>query len=146
MQPITKSKNEYAATLYNTSVTNSRVKFIFSAVTILMLSSSTLFAQKTYTLDKYHAKVGFSVVHFGISHIEGNFKIIDATLESSKADFADAEITFAADVNSIITDVEYRDNDLKSVNYFDALKFPTINFKSTSFKNKPVKITGLWVI
>jgi polyisoprenoid-binding protein YceI len=127
MQPITKSKNEYAA-----------LKFIFCAITILLLSSTTSFAQKTYKLDKYHAKVGFSVVHFGISHIEGNFKIIDAMLDSKKVDFTDAAITFTADVNSINTDVEYRDNDLKSVNYFDAVKFPTINFKSTSFK----KIAG----
>jgi polyisoprenoid-binding protein YceI len=138
MQPITKSKNEYAAMLYNISANNSIVKFIFFAITILLLSSTTLFAQKTYTLDKNHAKVGFSVVHFGISNVEGNFKIIDATLNSKKADFADAVITFTADVNSINTDVEYRDNDLKSVNYFDAVKFPTINFKSTSFK----KIAG----
>ncbi|MBC7510332.1 MAG: YceI family protein [Ferruginibacter sp.] len=110
------------------------MKFIFSTVIFLLLSSTNLFAQKTYTLDKYHARVGFSVVHFGISHVEGNFKIIDATLDSKKVDFTDAVITFTADVNSINTDVEYRDNDLKSVNYFDAVKFPTINFKSTSFK------------
>lgn len=134
MQPITRNKNEYAVTLCNTSINNSIVKFIFCTLSIVLLSSTTLFGQKTYTLDKYHAKVGFSALHFGISHVEGNFKIIDATLNSKKADFADAIITFTADVNSINTDVEYRDNDLKSVNYFDAVKFPTIDFKSISFK------------
>jgi polyisoprenoid-binding protein YceI len=134
MQPITKNKNEYAATLYYNSVTNSIVKIIFSVTAILLLSLTNSYGQKTYSLDKNHARVGFSVVHFGISNVEGNFKIINATLESKKTDFADAVITFTADVNSINTDVEYRDNDLKSANYFDALKFPTINFKSISFK------------
>ena len=138
MQLSHKIKNTYPVTYFKISVYKPAMKFIFSAVIILLISTTILFAQKTYTLDKYHAKVGFSALHFGISHIEGNFKIIDATLESKKADFADAEITFTADVNSINTDVEYRDNDLKSANYFDAVKFPSINFKSTSFK----KLTG----
>ena len=134
MQPITKNKNDYAATLCYTSVTNSILKIIFSITAILLLSLNNLFAQKTYSLDKNHARVGFSVVHFGISNVEGNFKIIDATLGAKKTDFTDASISFTADVNSINTDVEYRDNDLKSANYFDAVKFPTITFKSTSFK------------
>ena len=134
MQPISKNKNKHAATLCYSAVNNSIVKFIFSAISILLLSSTALFSQKTYSLDKNHARVGFSVVHFGISNVEGNFKIIDASLDSKKVDFTDAAITFTADVNSINTDVEYRDNDLKSVNYFDAVKFPTINFKSISFK------------
>ncbi|AMR30020.1 hypothetical protein A0256_00610 [Mucilaginibacter sp. PAMC 26640] len=43
-------------------------------------------------------------------------------------------ITFSAEVNSINTEVEYRDNEFKSAGYFDAEKFPTLSFKSTSFK------------
>ncbi len=145
MQSTYKIKNQHFTNSYKPSFDKRLMKFIFSAITILLLSSTTLFAQKTYTLDKNHARVGFNVVHFGISNVEGNFKIIDATLESKKADFAGAVITFTADVNSINTDVEYRDNDLKSVNYFDAVKFPAINFKSTSFKKlmgKNYRLTG----
>lgn len=114
------------------------MKFMGSVIAMLLLSSTALVAQKIYSLDKNHARVGFSAVHFGISHVEGNFKIIDATLDSKKADFTDAAITFTADVNSINTDVAYRDNDLKSTNFFNVEKFPVINFKSTSFQ----KIAG----
>lgn len=134
MNSSNKIKNKQPSNEYKVAVANPLMKFIFSLVTFLLLSSTNLFAQKTYTLDKDHAKVGFSAVHFGISHVEGNFKIMDATLDSKKADFTDAVITFTADVKSINTDVEYRDNDLKSVNYFDVDKFPTIYFKSISFK------------
>ena len=115
------------------------------SLSVALLVVTTIFAQKTYTLDKFHSRVGFSATHFGISHVEGNFKSIDATLEAKKEDLSDAVITFSADVNSINTDVEYRDNDLKSANYFDAAKFPTLSFTSTSFRKvsgKKYKLAG----
>lgn len=119
-------------------------KLAASALGILLFSSA-IFAQKTYTLDKYHSRVNFSATHFGISHVEGNFKSIDATLSAAKEDLTDAQITFTADVNTINTEVEYRDNDLKSPAYFDAAKYGTITFKSTSFKKvsgKKYKLAG----
>lgn len=118
-------------------------KFVLGLFSTVIISAS-VFGQ-SYTLDKYHSRVGFSASHFGISNVEGNFKVIDATFVSRKADFTDALITFTADVNSINTDVEYRDNDLKSASYFDAAKYPEITFKSTSFKKvsgKKYKLTG----
>jgi polyisoprenoid-binding protein YceI len=110
-----------------------------------VLFSTAIFAQKTYTLDKYHSRVNFSATHFGISHVEGNFKSIDATLTAAKEDLTDAQITFTADVNTINTEVEYRDNDLKSPAYFDAAKYGSITFKSTAFKKvsgKKYKLAG----
>ena len=111
-------------------------KFLLLGVGVLLYSQS-IFAQ-SYTLDKYHTRVGFSANHFDISNVEGNFKTVDATLTAKKADFSDAEISFTAAVNSINTEVEYRDKDLKSASYFDAEKYPDLTFKSTSFK----KVSG----
>ena len=54
-------------------------------------------------------------------------------MESSKADFSDAKINFTAEVNSINTDNEQRDNHLKSDDFFNAAKFPQMKFVSTSF-------------
>ncbi|MEP6928303.1 MAG: YceI family protein, partial [Ginsengibacter sp.] len=76
--------------------------------------------------------------HFGISHVEGIFKNFEATLEAKTPDLTEAAITLTIDVSSINTEVAYRDNDLKSANYFDTSKYPSITFKSTSFK----KISG----
>ncbi len=121
------------------------MKKITSLFIAFLVFATAVSAQKTYTLDKYHARVSFSATHFGISHIEGNFKTIDATLQAKKEDFTDAVITFTADVNSINTDVEYRDNDLKSPNFFDAAKFPSLTFKSTAFtkvKGNEYKLSG----
>lgn len=105
----------------------------------------TAIAQNTYIFDKNHARLSFSVVHFGISSIEGNFKIFNATLISTRKDFSDAAIEVTADVKSINTEVEMRDNDLKSTSWFDADKFPALVFKSSSFKKvggKNYKLKG----
>lgn len=110
------------------------MKKVLSVTLMVILFTTAIFGQKNYTLDKYHSRVSFSATHFGISHVEGNFKTFDATLQATKEDLSDAVIAFNADVNSINTDVDYRDNDLKSANYFDAAKYPSMNFKSTSFK------------
>jgi polyisoprenoid-binding protein YceI len=87
----------------------------------------------TWVVDKPHTNVKFSVAHLVISDVDGNFKSFDGTMEASKPDFSDAKITFTADVNSINTDNEMRDNHLKSDDFLNAAKYPQIKFVSTSF-------------
>ncbi len=89
----------------------------------------------TYKIDTAHSEITFKVKHLMITNVTGNFNKFDATMESSATDFSDASISFDADVNSISTNNEQRDGHLKSDDFFSAEKFPTINFKSTSFKN-----------
>jgi polyisoprenoid-binding protein YceI len=105
--------------------------FVFAA---LMLLAFQVSAQATkWTLDKSHAKVGFSVSHMLISDTEGYFRNVDASFTSSKADFSDAVIEFTAQIASVNTDNEGRDGHLQKEDWFDAAKFPTMTFKSTSF-------------
>ena len=109
---------------------------LFAFVPSIHPTSSTpfSFAQAgTWAVDKPHTNVKFSVAHLVISDVDGNFKSFDGTMESSKPDFSDAKITFTADVSSINTDNEMRDNHLKSDDFFNAAKFPQIKFVSTSF-------------
>jgi polyisoprenoid-binding protein YceI len=86
-----------------------------------------------WTADKMHTQVKFTVTHLLISEVDGTFKSFDGSMESSKADFSDAKIIFTADVNSVNTDNEKRDADLKSDHFFNADKFPQIKFESSSF-------------
>jgi polyisoprenoid-binding protein YceI len=106
-------------------------KFILFLVSVITLSASS---QKTYLLDKNHARLSFSIAHFGISHVEGHFRNFDVTLISTKDDLSDAKIEMTADVKTIDTDNDKRDEDLRGANWFDAEKYPQIVFKSTSFK------------
>ena len=100
---------------------------------VLVLASGSAFSQ-TWAVDKAHAKVGFGITHMMISEVGGSFKMFDASITASKDDLSDAVFEISADIASINTDNENRDNDLKSANYFDVAKFPKLTFKSTSFK------------
>lgn len=85
----------------------------------------------TYKLDPMHAEVHFKVKHLMITNVTGSFQKFDATMESEAADFSDAVINFTADVNSISTNMEQRDEHLKSDDFFSAAKFPVLSFTST---------------
>ena len=110
-----------------------KITILASAATALMFSFTTPDAG-TWTADKSHSKIGFSIVHLGVSDVDGSFKKFDAKFTSSKEDFTDAVFDFTADVNSINTDDEKRDGHLKSPDFFDAAKFGTITFKSKTIK------------
>lgn len=89
---------------------------------------------KTWSLDKAHAKLGFNITHLLVSEIHGSFKAFDATITSKGEGFEDASIELKADVNSINTENTERDNHLKQIDFFDAKKFPSLAFKSSSIK------------
>jgi polyisoprenoid-binding protein YceI len=101
---------------------------------IAALFAFTVITDTAWTYDKNHAKVGFSVTHLMISDVEGYFKTSTATLTTAKDDFTDAVVDFSAEAGSINTNQEMRDNDLKSDKFFDVTQFPSLTFKSTSFK------------
>ncbi|WP_407430744.1 YceI family protein [Arcticibacter sp.] len=111
----------------------------------MIAASATSFAQISWKSDPMHSRLGFKVTHLGISDISGAFNKFNATVSYSKPDMSDAVITLEADVNSINTAVEMRDNHLKSADFFDAAQYPKLTFKSTSIKSAgkdKFKVTG----
>ncbi len=117
---------------------------LFSALAAVLLSF-TLLEQSTWNLDKAHAKLRFTVTHLMVSDVDGWFKSFDAKVIASKEDFSDASVEMTAEVNSINTDNEQRDTHLKSADFFDAIKYPTLMFKSKTFKkvgDNNYKVTG----
>lgn len=115
-----------------------------SLFTLALGLSIGAFAQ-TWTSDKNHSQLNFSIIHMGINSIEGGFRTFSATITSSKDDWSDAVIELQADVTSVNTGVEPRDNHLKSPDFFDATQYGSMTFKSTSFKkvdDKNFVLTG----
>jgi polyisoprenoid-binding protein YceI len=98
-----------------------------------------------WTNDDAHSQLSFTVKHLGIADVTGTFNDFDVSINSKKPDFSDAEVELTAKVASIDTRVEARDNHLKSADFFDAEKYPTLHFKSTSLRvirNNKFRVTG----
>lgn len=109
------------------------MKNLFSFIFIAFLSCS-VFAQTTWKSDPAHSQVSFAVIHNGISEVEGVFDTFDATIVSSEDDFSDAVFTVTIDVASVDTQIEMRDDHLRSADFFNVEKFSEMTFKSTSIK------------
>lgn len=91
----------------------------------------------TWTIDPMHSEIQFKAKHMVISTVTGSFLEFSGKMEKvsdDKANFEDSTISFEAKVDSIDTGVEQRDEHLRSNDFFEAEKYPTITFKSTSFK------------
>jgi polyisoprenoid-binding protein YceI len=108
------------------------MKKLFVLLAGLLLTAAT-YAQG-WALDKAHSSVNFSVTHMVVSEVAGTFKDFSAEVKSDKPDFSDLATTFTIQAASVNTDDAKRDGHLQSPDFFDATKFPTITFKSTSIK------------
>ncbi|MBX7243834.1 MAG: YceI family protein [Bacteroidia bacterium] len=86
--------------------------------------------------DPMHSEVLFKAKHLVISTVTGKFREFTAEIESSGEDFSNAKASFTAEINSIDTNMEQRDNHLKSDDFFNAEQYPTLSFVSTSFVKK----------
>ena len=100
---------------------------------ILALAAPLALAQtSTWTSDPRHSEVDFNIVHMSVSHVHGRIGNVAATIVLNEADISKSTVTATIDVSTIDTGVAARDADLKSDRFFDAAKFPTATFASTS--------------
>jgi polyisoprenoid-binding protein YceI len=109
-------------------------KVVLSVFAAFALFSFTALEVANWSLDGAHSRLGFTIVHNGITNISGQFSNFDVKVSTPNEDFAGASIEMTAQSNSVNTGLEMRDNHLKTADYFDAEKFPTLTFKSTSVK------------
>jgi len=107
---------------------------------VALLTTSVVFAADTYTIDPAHTSFAFTVKHMMISNVPGEFDKFDGQIIYSPTDLANSKANVNIDVSSINTRIDKRDAHLKSPDFFDAAKFPTITFVST--KITPTAITG----
>ncbi len=92
-------------------------------------------ATKTkWSIDQSHSEIQFKVRHLVISTVTGEFNSFDATVETEGESFQDADVYFEADVDSVNTGEEDRDQHLKSEDFFHAEEHPKLRFQSTSIE------------
>ncbi|MFS8615348.1 MAG: YceI family protein [Solitalea sp.] len=121
------------------------MKKVLSLLALVTFGTSVLFAQSTWKADPAHSKIAFSVVHMGIADVSGLFNSFECSIVSDKEDFSDAVFDLSIDVSSIDTEIQKRDDHLRSADFFDVEKFPKITYKSTGIKKagkNRYKLTG----
>ena len=108
-----------------------RVQRMGLVCAIAFLASLSAFAQTSnWNIDPAHSTAQFTVRHLGISNVTGSFTKVTGSVVLNEKDITQSQVSASIDVNSIDTRVEARDKDLKSPNFFDVEKYPTIEFKS----------------
>lgn len=104
---------------------------VVAAVVILFSAAPSVWAQAVqYEIDPVHSSAQFSVRHMMVSNVRGEFAKVTGTViydpKNPKASSVEATI----DATTINTHEPRRDDDLKSPNFFDVAKYPTLTFKS----------------
>jgi polyisoprenoid-binding protein YceI len=116
------------------------------AALALAIAPALAFGQAaTWNIDASHTRTGFSVKHLVISDVKGEFAKTAGKAQIDDADLSKSSVEVTIEAASIDTRDEKRDNHLKSADFFDVAKFPTITFKSTKVeagKDGALTVTG----
>jgi polyisoprenoid-binding protein YceI len=120
-------------------------RIIASISTIIALALPGFAFASTWSIDPEHSNVGFKVRHLMVSNVKGSFDKHTGTVEINDKDITKSKVEVSIDTNSINTNVQKRDEHLRSADFFDVAKFPTITFVSKKVakagKDK-LKVTG----
>lgn len=116
-----------------------------AALSALLLTGASALAQSsTWTIDTNHAQTDFKILHMGVSTVRGSISGVTGTIVWNANDLSKSSVETTIDTNTVSTNNSYRDKDLKSPNFFDVAKYPTMTFKSTSVKrvDGKLQVTG----
>lgn len=116
------------------------------ALSALLLASLPAFAAtQKYDIDAGHSDVTFGWNHFGFSNPTARLEKIEGSLLLDTADLTKSSVSVTLPLDGLHTGVEKLDTHLKTDEFLDATKFPTITFKSTKVEKgagDALKITG----
>jgi polyisoprenoid-binding protein YceI len=119
-----------------------RFAILFAA---LALAASAAAQTSTWQIDPAHSSAQFSVKHLGVSTVRGAFTKVSGTAKYNPADLSKTSLDVTIDANSVDTRVDMRDKDLRSPNFLDVEKYPTITFRSKHVESAgpgKLRITG----
>jgi polyisoprenoid-binding protein YceI len=95
-----------------------------------MTTATSTPATTTWTIDPAHSSAEFKVKHMMISNVKGSFSGLSGVLTEHASDSTLSSVEASIPLATISTGDPQRDGHLKSAEFFDAEKYPTLNFKS----------------
>lgn len=106
------------------------------SLSVLVVSNIQSQAEvKEYVIDQDHSAVIFKVRHLAISTVTGRFDIFEGSYTFDSDDISNSTVETTIQVASVNTNEKDRDDHLRSNDFFDVEKYPTIIFKSKEIKN-----------
>jgi len=121
------------------------MKRFIALITLLALTLPLSAFASTWTIDPDHTTAQFKVRHLMISNVKGVFEKVSGTLNLDDKDITRSKVDVSIDVASINTNIKKRDDHLRSPEFFDAVKFPSMTFASTKVEKASkdkLKVTG----
>lgn len=87
----------------------------------------------TWTIDPSHSDVTFSVRHMMVSKVRGRFQSFSGQVVTAENPL-ESTVTATIDLDSIDTNAEQRDNHIRSADFFEVEKYPTMTYRSTGIR------------
>jgi len=120
-------------------------RIIATITSIITLALPALALAASWNIDPDHSNIGFKVRHLMVSNVKGSFEKVSGTVDINDKDITKSKVEVTIDTASINTNVQKRDEHLRSADFFDVTKFPTMTFVSKKVakagKDK-LKVTG----
>ena len=119
--------------------------FIKLIAVIVTLAIPAFASASTWNIDPDHSNVGFKVRHLMVSNVKGSFDKHSGTIDINDKDITKSKVEVTIDTTSINTNVQKRDEHLRSADFFDVAKYPTMTFVSKKVAKAgedKLKITG----
>jgi polyisoprenoid-binding protein YceI len=101
-----------------------------TVTTAVLLALSAAAQTSTWDIDPNHSSAQFTVRHLGISNVSGAFTKVSGNVTLNDKDITQSQVNATIDASSIDTRQPDRDKDLRSPNFLDVEKYPTLEFKS----------------
>jgi polyisoprenoid-binding protein YceI len=126
-------------------MTNKTSRIVILAGLAAIFSLPAAAATSEWKIDPPHSSAQFAVRHLTISTVRGAFTKVSGTVQLDDQDITKSSVEVTIDAASVDTRVHKRDEDLRSDNFLDVAKYPTIAFKSKKVEQVAagkLKITG----